>query len=597
MIFLETLLMFPFAITHIFYEMYLLSAIQFGLGFVFLAVLFTPNATLPVRYKENIAIFSLIVLFWAMLALGGIANTGIYWSPMLPFVVFTMSGIAKGFKWLVIYVFGVFALQALHFFSHIRIPYSYEQLTYFLSAFAVYTIIALIFEEVLSRYRDHLEDFNRQLQQSKKELKRVLEHLEMEVENQTIELKTSNQKLQQEIAQHKETNRVLAVTKQEFFEAQKMEALGTMIRGVAQNFSGKLAAIEKNLFVIQRNIKGNAVVQERLDDIEKDVFHASEMTRQLLTFSRNDDAAKTKLEFKALLHEALNLAAIALPSHVQVKARVSESSMPILGNDQQLQQVMLNLMHNASEAMRHCDQKLIKVYASPLSEATGKRGVHPELHGEWLYVCIQDSGAGIPKENLSRVFEPFFTTKESKSGIGLGLSMCYGAMQSHGGVIEVESAPGEGASFHLYLPLQQDIHNMPVHYPIKDKQLFGKGETILIVDQNKSVFHAHERILIGLNYNLIWAENEQETLEQVASESIELVILDLDLLEWACRDVAIRMLQIRPELKLICCTATDGEKDEPFVAGFSQVRRLNKPFSVELLCTTLSEELNKPASE
>ncbi len=593
MMFLEMLCMFGFALTHYFYGDYFLTSVQLTLGTIFLVSLLVPNKKLPVRYKEDIAISSLIIVFWAMLASGGIVNSGIYWSPMLPFIVFTMSGVTRGFGWLLFYLLGVATLQLLNYYDYFESPYSLEQVFYFLIAFVVYTLIALVFEVVRTRYRLDLEGNNKKLIETQGELSELLDNLAKEIEIQTFELKSANTLLQQEIEHHKETNELLRVSEQKFYRAQKMESLGTLVNGLAHDFSNVLSGIDENLFVIQRNIKGNDLVQDKLDEVEKLVRHATDTTKQLQTFARQNEVDKESFDLRALMKQVLKLAPLSLPSNVKLEKRVSDTAMPVIGSPTQIQQVMINLFNNARDALSGQENPTITLNAMRFKDAAMSRRTHPALQGEWLYVSVSDNGRGIDAVDLPHVFDPFFSTKGLGQGMGLGLAMSYGVIQSHDGMIEVESELNVGTTFHVYLPME---HTTKIHDQQSIHQkLLGRGETILLVDDDEVFRKAYRDVLGKFNYHVVDVASGSEAIRLYAEKGdrIDLIVMDIMMPKADGIQTSQHILTMNKDAKILFSSGYGiDEQKEMKEKGLGHIKLLKKPFAAENLCRLIREELD-----
>ncbi len=445
-----------FSIVNYFSGFYVLSAFEVLLVVVNYICLIVSNNTIPIAVKERITVFVTTLLMFMLFAFGGIEDTGIYWLLILPFIIFSMIGIKKGWWWLLFFVTGISALQLSDHLSLLHIPYSIAQTLQFLSAFVVFTALALIFEVNRLQHFDELESNNHDLQQARSKLSDSLNNMEEQVKIRTFELRESNDLLKKEVELHKQTNEMLRVSEQKFYQAQKMESLGTLVNGLAYDYKNVLSGIDENLFVIQRSIKGNAIVQDRLDKVEKLVQHASDTAKQLQIFARQGEQDKENFDLRELMKQVFKLASLSLPSDIRLEKRISDKAMPVSGSPTQIQQVIINLFNNASDALGEQKNPTITLNAMHLEDAGMLRNPHPSLSGEWLYLSVGDNGRGIDPMDIPHIFDPFFSTKDLGKGMGLGLAMCYGVIQSHGGVIEVESEPDVGTTFHMYLPLARN---------------------------------------------------------------------------------------------------------------------------------------------
>jgi len=586
-----------FSIFHLLHGMLFLGTIQFFLAVLYYVCLSNKSGSIPYSFKEAVLVIGMSILVLILLATGGIANTGVYWVPLLPFLVISMKGVHKGLFWLLAFVFCGVLLQVLKAYDIFSTPYTLEQVSYLLSAFSIFTVLAVIFQLAHVRDQFSLETKNHKLQQMRSALNETLVLLEDEISKQTSQLKESNKLLQQEVAQHQETNDALLLTEQKFFQAQKMDAMGTLVGGIAHDFTNTLSGITAHLFLIQREIKGQVLVQEKLDNVERLVFNAAEMTRQLLTFARKDKINKKLFNVNSFMKEALKLAVVALPSRIKLDKNLSDTPLNVVGSAVQLQQVLMNLLNNARDAVSTVDKPIIKINMRAFSDAKAMRKHHPNLQGEWLYFSIEDNGIGILPENLSHVFEPFFTTKPSGKGTGLGLAMCFGSIQSHAGVIEIDSELGKGSICHIYLPLSISDPVVSNKNTLQRKEV--KGETILLVDDEEVLRVTQCNVLEKLGYQVIEARNGLEAIKAYADqgEDIDLVIMDIMMPEMNGIQAAQHILTMDKKAKLFFSTGYyDHESSvnnlfKKEVVDLAHIKRLNKPFTIEQLCNMIDSQI------
>ncbi|ATX82116.1 PAS domain S-box-containing protein [Mariprofundus ferrinatatus] len=369
---------------------------------------------------------------------------------------------------------------------------------------------------------------------------------------------------------------------EQFHQAQKMEAIGTLVGGIAHDFNNTLAGITGNLYLAKRKVAAMPEVIKHLDVVEKLSFSAAATIRKLLAFSRKDVVQMQTLSISSFLKEAIKLQRVSLPENIAFNLDIKEKDMLVRGDINQLQQVLMNLVNNAFDAVAEAASPSIEVVLERFHADDYFMQHHNVVDGkDFALIRVRDNGMGISEEHLDHIFEPFFTTKSVDKGSGLGLSMVYGTICSHGGVIDVESKPGSGAVFSLYLPLvsaEEAIHLQAE----TDEVVMGEGETILLVDDNESVLEIGRDILEGLNYHVITALDGQLAVAEYRRhfQEIDLVILDVVMPHLGGPEALRQMRMINPDAKAIYATGYDklsalGKEREKI-----DERVISKPYAV-----------------
>ncbi len=597
MLVLSMLVLGGFSIAHLFVHHTTTAIFQIGLALLYAFTYFDPLKILTYKRKENIAMMGTMLLFWFLFTDGSFERTGIYWIPFFPFLAFAVSGLSRGLAWVALFSMGLLGIEALAYMDMMTSPYSGLETIFFFVAFTFYTIIAALFESLRIRQQQQVQAKQQSFEQVQETLNATLETLEKEIENRTFELKASNRKLKQEIESHKATNQELKDAEQKFYKAQKMEALGTLVGGVAHDFNSILSSINANLFVIQRHIKGVPQVQQPLDDVERMVAHASNMTQQLLTYARKDEVDKTHYNLSLFMKEAVKLLQSTLPSRIKFNVKLTSTPLPVFGNTTQLQQVLMNLVSNARDALSSCEMPELNLVVASLEEAKSQRDKHPVSGKHWLYIGLSDNGEGIAANDLQHIFDPFFTTKDTGEGTGLGLAMCDGAIQSHGGIIEVDSTPKQGTTFHIYLPMfNQDDKRSSIQESV-DEGLRGKGETVLLVDDDAVLCQAQKGALESLGYKVELASNGFEAIKRYAESDIDVVAMDIMMPEMGGIKAAQHILTMDDKAKIFFASGYDKDSStERFLSHdfehMEHIHRLNKPFTIQQLCAAIRRELS-----
>ena len=292
-----------------------------------------------------------------------------------------------------------------------------------------------------------------------------------------------------------------------FQQAQKMEAIGTLVGGIAHDFNNMLAALLGNVYLAKSSAKDNPAMVERLDRIETVSQRAADMIGQLLTFARKGTVAMRPLSLAPFLKEIFKLARPSIPESIEMKLQISDKDLISTGDVTQLQQVLLNLITNASHALEGVNDPEIVVGLKRFEPDSRFYQIHEEIKADQMALLyVRDNGCGIEDNDLDKVFEPFFTTKEAGKGSGLGLSMVHGAIKTHHGAVEIFSEPDAGTSVHLYLPLEGDGESLPEKAGKLEAEK-GGGEGILLIDDEVLVREVNAEVLENLGYRVFVAEN------------------------------------------------------------------------------------------
>jgi len=338
----------------------------------------------------------------------------------------------------------------------------------------------------------------------------------------------------------------------QLFQSQKMEAIGTLAGGIAHDFNNILAVIigytelamhenqkEKQIWCLQETLKG----AER----------AKSLVKQILTFSRRDDHEKKPLDIKLLLKEAVKFLRASIPTTIEINQHVTDESCNIMADPTQIHQIIMNLFTNAAHAMKQAGG-ILKIELATIELDKGEIPRHPDLKpGHYVKLTVSDTGHGIDPDNIQRIFDPFFTTKSKDEGTGLGLSVVYGIVKSHAGVINVYSEPDKGATFNVYLPRIIHSDTMKVD---TDKPVTGGTERILFVDDEPALVDMGTRMLVSLGYNTTGAAGSVEALDLFRAEPqrFDLVITDMTLPKMTGIELSREILKIRPGTPIVLCS-------------------------------------------
>ncbi len=314
----------------------------------------------------------------------------------------------------------------------------------------------------------------------------------------------------------------------QFFEAQKMESIGTLVSGIAHDLNNVLSIIlGQASIMVPGKVPVERITKSR-EAISKAVKRGAHTIKQLLTFAHKVETIRESVRVNDLIEELVDFLRDAFPEKIIFALELDQKLPSIHADPNQLQQVFINLCVNARDAMPSGGTLSI---STALASKKSLECRFPEMDAEnYLMIRFTDTGAGIEKQNVSKIFEPFFTTKTNGSGTGLGLSVVYGLMKAHHGFTEVQSEVGFGTEFTLYLPIPAQVIKNPA--PLKISQAMqGNGELVMVVEDEEPVLDYMGATLEGNGYRVLLAKDGDEavkTFEEHCGE-ISLVIMDMGL--------------------------------------------------------------------
>ncbi len=376
-------------------------------------------------------------------------------------------------------------------------------------------------------------------------------------------------------------------------QAQKNEAIGTLAGGIAHDFNNILGGISgfSQLALLQEpstlGDKERGYIQRVLEASAR----AKALVQQILRFSRHNNIEMKSINLTPVIKESIHLLRSTLPTSIEIKQQVDIEDDCIVGDSTQIHQVVMNLGTNAYHAMRETGGRLTvslerAILAAPKEFMTMK--IPP---GEYLKLRVMDTGTGMPPSVLQRIFEPYFTTKKVNEGTGLGMAVTLGIIKSHKGLIEIQTAVGQGTSFDVFLPLtqieptdsEQDAETLPR----------GRGERVLIVDDEVFFLEVVEESLRLLGYQVRSSQSSLKTLETFMGdpEGYDLLITDQSMPEMTGAQLAQEIRKISSTLPIILCTGYSETVTEQSASYYGITSFLMKPVNVHDLAKTVHEVL------
>jgi PAS domain S-box-containing protein len=327
-----------------------------------------------------------------------------------------------------------------------------------------------------------------------------------------------------------------SLLKDQLLEAQKFEALGTLAGGVAHDFNNIIAMIGTNAELGLAESTKEASVRMSFREILGATTRAKDLVRQILLFSRKQEAAFSTVSLLPIMDDAVSFLSATLPPNVEIRKTLASDIPPVRANASQIYQVLMNLGTNAAYAMSSGGVLSIGLEAVNLTKFKGVMTCDPPA-GKYVHMSVQDTGSGMSSETLNRIFEPFFTTK-GVEGTGLGMSVVHGIVTAHGGAISVDTELGRGSTVHVYLPaVLESLAGLPQR---GEEVVRGKGQHIMYIDDEVSLGSAMKRILVLLGYQCTFYSDPQAALEAIRSNpsQFDAVISDMIMPKLSGVDIA-----------------------------------------------------------
>ena len=439
-----------------------------------------------------------------------------------------------------------------------------------------------------------LNDMAHTIREQIRELEQVHGDLERKIAERTLELKETNQRLIREIEERTQGEKERITLERKLNRAGKMQAIGTLAGGVAHDLNNVLSGIVSYPDLILNDMPVDHRLRPAIMTIKSSGAKAAAIVQDLLTLARRGTTVEEVVDLPAMVEEFIHSPELAhIQSRyplVQVKTRLMQDPGAVKGSSIHLQKTLMNLTVNAFEAIP--ESGTVTLSAESVYIDTALKGYDDVREGEYVKLCVSDTGTGITPEDQDRIFEPFFSTKKmGQSGTGLGMAVVWGTVKDHGGYIDIQSREGIGTTFNLYFPmLRRD--QLTLKTPKVLPQCRGSGERILVVDDIAEQRHIAVQMLRRLNYTPMAVDSGEAAVSFVREKDVDLLLLDMimppgiDGLE-----TFKRILPIRPGIKAVIASGfseTDRVKEAQRLGAGAYLR---KPYTLEKLGQTVHDEL------
>ena len=384
-------------------------------------------------------------------------------------------------------------------------------------------------------------------------IKELINGLEDQVQERTKDLVASNASLKKEMAERKIAEKAKLKLEADLRQSHKMEAIGTLAGGIAHDFNNILGIIMGNSELAMDDIPHAHPARKNLQEIFTATLRAKEIVKQLLSFSRKTEQEKQIVSLQVLVKETIKLIRATIPSTIEIRQNLAMESGYVNADPVQIHQLLINLCTNAAHAMEQNGGVMEISLSEFFLDEVATLQFSTLKPGPYVQLTISDTGIGIKADIVDKIFDPYFTTKKMGRGTGMGLAIVHGIIKNHEGHISVYSEPGKGSVFKILLP---DIKKVDQKDTPEPDILRGGHETILLVDDEKSIVEVGRKILSRLGY-VVYGRTDPETALQdfcADSDKYDLVITDMTMPGMTGDELARKILEIRPEKPIILCT-------------------------------------------
>ncbi|MEA1968721.1 MAG: cache domain-containing protein [Thermodesulfobacteriota bacterium] len=375
-------------------------------------------------------------------------------------------------------------------------------------------------------------------------------------------------------------------------QVQKMEAIGTLAGGIAHDFNNILFPVIGYTEMLLNDVSEESHFHTSLTHIYTAAMRATELVKQILTFSRQEKSELKLMKIQYVVKEVLKLIRSTIPATIEIKQNIYADCGAVKADPTQIHQIIMNLMTNAYHAMEETGGEMTITLRE--IQVDGYDLVTPDMEpGSYVCLTVTDTGIGMDKVIIEKIFDPFFTTKEQGKGTGMGLSTVHGIVKSMGGVVQVYSEPGKGSNFHVYFPVEKSSFK---ELKTRNKEIIqGGAEKILLVDDEEAIVTMEREMLEQLGYQVTSRTSSIEALKafRAKPDKFDLVITDMAMPNMPGDKLAVELTRIRPDIPILLCTGFSETMSEEKAASLGIKGFLFKPIVMKDLAQKIREVLDE----
>ena len=383
--------------------------------------------------------------------------------------------------------------------------------------------------------------------------------------------------------------------KEQLLRSQKLEAIGTLAGGIAHDFNNILSAIIGFSELVKEEVPRKSPAYEHVMEILHAGERARDLVKQILTFSHQVGSRREPVKVQLIARETIKLLRSSIPKNITIIDRISPGAGPVDGDPAKIHQLIINLCTNAYHAMVPDGGDLTITLNTVHLDENSVQQLPPLKVGAHLRLIVNDTGCGMDEHTMKRIFDPFFTTKEKGKGTGLGLATVYGIVTELGGAITLDSKPGGGSTFSVYLPISGGLPAEDLPKEEYEEPTLHKKEHIMVVDDEESIIHFTRIMLDQLGYTVTSLTSSMDAimLFRSAPQRYDLVITDQVMPEMTGLQLSVELLKIRPELPIIIMTgySESVDQDKAKAAGIREY--IEKPFTKRLISHVIRRQMEE----